>query len=143
VRGPYGVKLRKALATRLGEACAVVPLGVGDRALQRTGGVLRRPGAWTTLVRRLGGAAVVTGDVTSGPVWRVQIVVRRGATLMGTFIWEDLEPLRLMEAFLNEAPRKITELLIRPERSRLSRLHRSQPAPTPTTHDRFWAALGR
>jgi hypothetical protein len=142
------VKLRKALATRLGDACAVVPLRVGDRALQRMGGVLRRPGAWTTLVRRLGGAAVVTGDVTSGPVWRVQLVVRRGATLMGTFVWEDLEPLRLMEAFLNEAPRKITELLIRPERSRLSRLsRRSLPSPTrttaQTTDDRFWAALGR
>jgi hypothetical protein len=149
MRGPYGEKLRDALATGLGEACAVVPLGVSDRALRRTGGVPRRSGGWTMLGRRLAGAALVSGDVTSGPVWRVRLVVRRGALLVGTFIWEDLEPLRLMEAFLNEAPRKITELLIRPEGSRLSR--RQPPArrrtalaiATPTTDERFWAALGR
>jgi hypothetical protein len=147
VRGPYGGKLRNALATRLGEACAVVPLGASDRALLRTGGVPRRTGGWTTLGRRLAGAALVSGDVTSGSVWRVRLVVRRGALLMGTLIWEDLEPLRLMETFLNEAPRKITEMLIRPDGSRLSR--RQTPAPalakmkTTTTDDRFWAALGR
>jgi hypothetical protein len=121
LRGPYATHLRAALVTQLASSCAIVPVAMTDRTLRRAGRWPRGAAGWSTLARHLGNATTIAGEISSGAVWRVTLVVRRGGALVGTLAWEELEPLRLMEAVLDEAPRKITGVMLRPERSRFSR----------------------
>lgn len=137
--GPYCHKLRAALAARIATTCHVIPMPLTDRLVARAAARRHDAARWLTFAQMSGNAALITGQITNGLIWRLHLDVHQGGTgaKLGELSWESLEPIALMSDALDEAPTKLVGMLTRARRERVA-----GPRVTAPTRGNVGTALG-